>query len=271
MTFVASPSDPRAHRFTVTDSAGRDRQRARPERAWRDGQRLCRRLGRDPGAHAGRSLLRLPPAGARLAGGRLLRRGLRRQRPARRGAAHGGPARSTANRSGLEIVVGKCTLGANWVVSDGGEAFVVESIPADQEGRARYAVRRPGDMGEKDGRYIVSTNNVEAADSWDEDNVHDPDHPMRQHGNGGAASHALRAELDGHALLDVHGAHRAQPTATSTSTLVQQWRTTHFVLDRDGTRHERLGGGRPARCPSTWRPAPRRSAGTPSIRPASTR
>jgi len=81
-----------------------------------------------------------------------------------------------------KIVIGKCTKGANWVVSDSKEAYVVESIPADQNGIARYAIRRPGDMGEQ-GDYIVSTNNVEGNHSYNEQNVREPNHLMSQHGS----------------------------------------------------------------------------------------
>ncbi len=55
-----------------------------------------------------------------------------------------------------------CWMGVNWVMSNLNEAYVVESIPNDLNGIARYAVRRPGDMGEKDNGHTVSTNNVEA-------------------------------------------------------------------------------------------------------------
>jgi hypothetical protein len=86
-------------------------------------------------------------------------------------------------KSRNKIVIGKCRKGANWVISDAHEAYVVESIPADQNGVARYAVRRPGDLGEMGKSYLVSTNNVEANYSCDENNVCDKSHPMSQHGH----------------------------------------------------------------------------------------
>jgi len=238
VTFVASPSDPRAHRYTVTDSAGEiGSEHTQSER------------GVTVSGYAGGSVDILGPTlDAPFSGYR--RPGLDWQVGDFYAAAFADNARHAVElltvgrpeyraRSGREIVIGKCTLGANWVVSDGGDAFVVESIPADQQGRARYAVRRPGDMNERKGHYIVSTNNVEARDSYDEDNVHDPSHPMRQHGNGqqhpthfGLSSTGMRfwtfmGLIEGnYGRIDVE--------------MVQQWRTTHFVLDRDGVRHDHL-------------------------------
>jgi hypothetical protein len=144
-------------------------------------------------------------------------------------------------KSGYKIVIGKCTKGANWVVSDTHEAYVVESIPADLSGVARYAVRRPGDMGET-GDYIVSTNNVEAKDSYNEQNVYEHDHPMSQHGSG------LANPVHG---LGVNGGSGTRfmtfmwlirnNYGRITPEMVKQWRTAHYVYDREGTRHDILG------------------------------
>ncbi len=238
VTFVARPSDKRAHRYTVTDSAGE----IGSEHAQND-------RGVTVSGYAGGSVgLRHPTLSDPFSGYR--RPGLDWQVGDFYAAAFADNARHAVelltvgrpeyrSRSGRKIVVGKCVLGANWVISDGSDAFVVESIPADEQGQARYAVRRPGDMGEKNGRYIVSTNNVEAADSYDENNVHDPGHPMRQHGNAeqhpthfGLSSTGMRfwtfmKLIEGnYGHIDVD--------------MVQRWRTTHFVLDRDGTRHDHV-------------------------------
>jgi hypothetical protein len=238
VTFVASPSDRRAHRFTVTDSAGE----IGSEHAQND-------RGVTVSGYAGGSVGILGPSLADPFSG-YRRPGLDWQVGDFYAAAFADNARHavellTVGRpdyrasSGRKIVIGKCTFGANWVVCDADEAFVVESIPADQQGRARYAVRRPGDMKEKNGHYIVSTNNVEARDSYNEDNVHDPDHPMRQHGNG--EQHPTHFGLNGTGMrfwtlmsLIEQGYGRIDVD------MVQQWRTTHFVLDRNGTRHDHL-------------------------------
>ena len=144
------------------------------------------------------------------------------------------------NKSGNKIVVGKCTKGANWVVSDMREAYVVESIPADLKGVARYAVRRPGDMGEK-GDYIVSTNNVEADHSYDEQNVYDKSHPMSLHGSG------FQNPVHG---LGVNGRSGtrfmtfmwliANNYGRITPDMVKKWRAAHYLYDKDGNRHDFL-------------------------------
>ena len=238
VTFVASPSDRRAHRYTVTDSAGE----IGSEHAQND-------RGVTVSGYAGGSVGVLGPTLSKPFSG-YRRPGLDWQVGDFYAAAFADDARHAVElltvgrpeyraRSGRKIVVGKCTFGANWVVSDAGQAYVVESIPADQEGRARYAVRRPGDMNEKNGHYIASTNNVEAKDSYDEDNVHDPAHPMRQHGN--AEQHPTHFGLNssGMRFWTFMGL-IARNYGRIDVDMVQRWRTTHFVLDRDGTRHDNL-------------------------------
>jgi hypothetical protein len=143
-------------------------------------------------------------------------------------------------KSGNQIVIGKCTKGANWVVSDKKEAYVVESIPADANGVARYAVRRPGDTGEQ-GDYIVSTNNVEANHSYNEQNVLEAGHPMSQHG-----SH-LQNPVYG---LGVNGSNGTRFMTFTwliknnygkiTPEMVKGWRTAHYVYDTAGKRHDAL-------------------------------
>jgi hypothetical protein len=143
-------------------------------------------------------------------------------------------------KSGNKIVIGKCTKGANWVISDAQDAYVVESIPADADGMARYAVRRPGDTGEQ-GDYIVSTNNVEANHSYNAQNVLEPGHPMSQHGN--------------HLLNPVHGlgVNGSNGTRFMTFTwliknnygritpdMVKSWRSAHYVYDTGGKKHDAL-------------------------------
>jgi hypothetical protein len=145
-------------------------------------------------------------------------------------------------KSGYKTVIGKCKLGANWVVSDRHEALVVESIPADEKGMARYAIRLPGEMGETGSHYVVSTNNVEAKDSFGEDNLRDPGHPMSRHGNG--AQDPTHFGLNGTGtrfwtLMWLIQRNHGQITVE----MVQEWRRTHFVYDESGTRHDYVEDG----------------------------
>ncbi|MEJ2218322.1 MAG: hypothetical protein P8099_17080 [Gemmatimonadota bacterium] len=238
VTFVANPSDRRAHRFTVTDSAGE----IGSEHAQND-------RGVTVSGYAGGSVGILGPTLSDPFSG-YRRPGLDWQVGDFYAAAFADDAKHAVElltvgrpeyraRSGRKTVIGKCTYGANWVVCDADEAYVVESIPADRQGRARYAVRRPGDMKEKNAQYIVSTNNVEARDSYDEENVHDPDHPMRQHGN--AEQHPTHFGLNSTGMrFWTFMTLIEQNYGRIDVDMVQRWRTTHFVLDRDGNRHDHL-------------------------------
>jgi len=238
VTFVANPSDRRAHRFTVTDSAGE----IGSEHAQND-------RGVTVSGYAGGSVGILGPTLAQPFSG-YRRPGLDWQVGDFYAAAFSDTARHAVElltvgreeyraRSGRKTVIGKCTLGANWVICDADEAFVVESIPADQQGQARYAVRRPGDMNEKNAHYIVSTNNVEARDSYDEENVREPDHPMRQHGNGEQHPSHFGLNTTGMRFWTFMSLIEQEYGRIDVD-MVQKWRTTHFVLDKDGTRHDHL-------------------------------
>jgi hypothetical protein len=236
VTFIAHPSDARAHTFTVTDSAGE----IGSEHAQND-------RGVTVSGYAGGGIGILAPTLDRPFSG-YRRPGLDWQVGDFYAAAFADNARHAVElltvgrpeyraKSGRKIVIGKCTRGANWVISDSSDAFVVESIPADQQGQARYAVRRPGDVGEKNARYVVSTNNVEARDSYNEENVHDPTHPMSQHGNStqrptyfGLSGSGMRFWT----LMSLVEKHYGDITAE----MVQEWRRTHFVYDRAGVRHD---------------------------------
>lgn len=236
VTFIARPSDKRAHRYTVTDSAGE----IGSEHAQND-------RGVTVSGYAGGGMGILGPTLSRPFSG-YRRPGLDWQVGDFYAAAFADNARHAVElltvgrpeyrqKSGHKIVIGKCTRGANWLISDGHEAFVVESIPADEKGIARYAVRKPGQMGERNGRYIVTTNNVEARDSYNEDNVLDSGHPMSQHGNGaqkpthfGLNSTGMRFWTFMWLIQKNYG--------TIDAEMVQTWRKTHFVYDRDGARHD---------------------------------
>lgn len=235
VSFIASPSDPRAHRYTVTDSAGE----IGSEHAQND-------RGVTVSGYAGGSIGILGPTLAEPFSG-YRRAGLDWQVGDFYAVAFADSARHAVElltvgrpeyraRSGRRIVIGKCTRGVNWLVSDRDEAFVVESIPADQQGRARYAIRVPGQMGEKGGQYIASTNNVEAPDSYDEDNVHDPAHPMRQHGNGEQNPTYFSLNLTGMRFWTFMWLIRNEYGRVDVQ-MVQAWRRAHFTYDQSGVRH----------------------------------
>ncbi|HEV2305452.1 MAG TPA: hypothetical protein VGR93_08035 [Candidatus Acidoferrales bacterium] len=244
VTFIAQPSDRRAHRFTVTDSAGEiGSEHAQNER------------GVTVSGYAGGGIGILGPTLARPFSG-YRRPGLDWQVGDFYAAAFANDARHAVElltvgrpeyraKSGRKIVIGKCTFGANWVISDSDHAFVVESIPADEQGQARYAVRVPGDMDEKNARYIASTNNVEAKDSYNEENVHDPVHAMSQHGN--STQRATYFGLNGSGMrfwtfMQLMEKHYGEITVE----MVQDWRKTHFVYDRAGVQHDHVEvDGRP--------------------------
>jgi hypothetical protein len=244
VTFIANPTAPRAHRYTVSDSAGE----IGSEHAQND-------RGVTVSGYAGGSLGILGPTfDAPFTGYR--RPGLDWQLGNFYAAAFASSARHAVElltvgrpeyrvKSGHKIVIGKCTRGVNWVVSDPHEAFVVESIPADQNGMARYAIRVPGEMGEKGNHFVVSTNNVEAKDSYNEDNLHDAAHPMSQHGNG--AQNPTHFGLNGTGtrfwtLMTLIQQNYGQITVE----MVQEWRRSHFLYDVSGTRHDyiEVGGNR---------------------------
>lgn len=239
VTYIVHPSDRSAHSYTVTASGGE----IGSEHALNDRGVVV------SGYAGGGAKIGSPSAAAPFSGYR--RPGLDWQLGCWYAAAFADTAKKAvelltvgrpeyAKRSGNKIVIGKCTKGANWVVSDLNEAYVIESIPADLNGVARYAVRGPGDMGEA-GDYIVSTNNVEAKDSYNEQNVYDRDHPMSQHGsafenpasglgvNGGTGTRFMTFMW----LIKNNYGH-------ITADMVKQWRTAHYVYDRDGKRHDSL-------------------------------
>ncbi len=238
VTFIASPSDNRAHRYTVTDSAGE----IGSEHAQND-------RGVTASGYAGGGLGILGPTLSHPFSG-YRRPGLDWQVGNFYAAAFADNARHAVElltvgrpeyrkKSGHKIVIGKCTRGANWLVSDGHQAFVVESIPADQNGIARYAVRTPGEMGERDARYIVTTNNVEAPDSYNEDNVREPSHPMSQHGSGDQNPTHFGLNGTGMRFWTFMWLIRNNYGQIDVD-MVQAWRRTHFLYDRDGVRHDDL-------------------------------
>jgi hypothetical protein len=238
VTFIVRPKDPRAHRYTVTDSAGEiGSEHAQNER------------GVSVSGYAGGSFGILGPTFDHPFSG-YRRPGLDWQVGDFYAAAFADSARHAVElltvgrpeyrkKSGLKIVIGKCTRGVNWLISDGHEAFVVESIPADQHGIARYAIRVPGQMGERGASYIASTNNVEAGDSYNQDNVYDPGHPMRQHGNGSQRPTYFGLNNTGMRFWTFMWLIRNNYGHVDVD-MVQAWRRSHFVYDRSGVLHHEM-------------------------------
>ncbi len=238
VTFTVKPSDPRAHRYTITDTAG---EIGSEQAINEQGVVVSGYAG--GGANIANPTLDAPFSGYR-------RAGLDWQVGDFYATAFASNAREAVQlltvgrpeyraKSGKKIVIGKCSKGANWVVSDKHEAYVVESIPADQNGVARYAVRKPGDMGEVGANYIVSTNQVEANYSCDENNVCSTAHPMSQHGSStqnpnyfGLSGSGQRFWTLMHLINNNYG--------NIDLNMVKQWRTTHFFYDMGGTKHETL-------------------------------
>lgn len=236
VTFIADPSDTRASRFTVTDSAG--------EIGSEHAQNIH---GVTSSGYSGGTFGILAPTLDRPFSG-YRRPGLDWQVGNFYAAAFATSARHAVElltlgraeyraKSGNKIVIGKCTRGVNWVVSDGHEAFVIESIPADQNGVARYSVRAPGDMGETGKHYVVSTNNVEAKDSYNEDNDYEPGHAMSQHGSGSQNPRHFGLNLTGTRFWTLMWLIRRN-YGHVTPEMVQAWRRTHFIFDQSGTRHD---------------------------------
>lgn len=238
VTFIAEPSDRRAHRYTITDTAGE----IGSEQAINEHGVVV------SGYAGGGQNIASPTADEPFSGYR--RPGLDWQVGDFYATAFAKTAREAVElltvgrpeyreRSGNQIVIGKCTRGANWVVSDKHEAYVVESIPADQNGVARYAVRRPGDMGEIGSSYIVSTNQVEANYSCDEDNVCSAEHPMSQHGSSTQNPNYFGLSGSGQRFWTLMWLIENNYGSIDLD-MVEQWRTTHFFYDMEGNRHDTL-------------------------------
>ena len=224
VAYIVNPSDKRAHRYTMTDSAGEI-----------GSQTAINDKGVVVSGYAG--------------GGRdvIVRPGLDWQVGVWFATAFADNADEAVElltvgtpeyrkKSGKKIVIGRCGTGVNWVVSDRKKAYVVESIPGDLNGVARYAVRGPGHLGEI-GDYVVSTNTVEANYSYNENNQYDPTHPMSLHGSAtqttgpyGLTSSGMRHTTlmklihDNYGNIDVG--------------MVQNWRKGHYFYDLEGIKHE---------------------------------
>lgn len=239
VTFIASPSDPHAHRITVTDTAGE----IGSEHAMND------RGVTVSGYAGGFARIAEPTPASPFSGYR--RPGLDWQVGDFYAAAFGGSAKDAVQlltvgrpdyraKSGKKIVIGKCARGVNWLVSDAKEAYVVESIPADENGVARYAIRKPGDLSEKNASFIVSTNNVEANYSCDENNDCNQSHPMSLHGH-------FSLPPTPHFELNTEGMRFWTLTwlirnnyGEITPEMVKVWRTAHFIYDEAGVKHENI-------------------------------
>lgn len=238
VAFIVEPSDPRAHRYTITDTAGE----IGSEQALNEhGVVVSGYAG--GGVDIGSPTVAEPFTGYR-------RPGLDWQVGDFYAAAFARNAREAValltvgrpeyrEKSGMQTVVGKCSRGANWVVSDQHEAYVVESIPADLDGVARYAVRKPGDMSEIGENYIVSTNQVEATYSCDESNLCSSAHPLSLHGNSEQNPNYFGLSGSGQRFYTLTWLIRNNYGKIDRE-MVQSWRRTHFFYDKGGTRHDTL-------------------------------
>jgi hypothetical protein len=229
VTYVVRPSDPNAHAYTVNDTAGEiGSQTAMNDK----GVVVSGYAGGGSGLGARRAGLDWQVgvwyatafADTAQKAVELLTVG----RPSYRAA------------SGMKIVIGKCGSGVNWVASDLNKAFVVESIPADLNGVARYAIRVPGQTGEI-GDYIASTNNVEAKDSYNEDNVYDPGHPMVQHGSAFSSdTYGLGVNGSNGTRFVTFMALIKENYGHITPDMVKEWRAAHYTYDAAGVKHNTI-------------------------------
>lgn len=225
VAYIASPNDPRAHRYTATDSAGEI-----------GSQLAMNDKGVVVSGYAGASV----DIGPR-------RPGLEWQVGVWFAAAFSDTAAKAKDlltigtpeyrkKSGNQTVWPSwCWNGVNWVMSDLHEAYVVESIPNDQNGVARYAIRRPGDMGEKEAGYIASTNNVEAKYSYTENNIYDPNWKFSDHGSS--------TQNPTYAGLNSNGTRfwtlmwlMNNNFGNITVDMVKNWRTAHYIYDKAGNK-----------------------------------
>jgi hypothetical protein len=83
----------------------------------------------------------------------------------------------------------------------------------------------------------VTTNNVEAPDSHDEEGKHDPAHPMRQHGHAAQNPAHFGLNLTGTRFWTFMWLIRNHYGAIDVD-VVQAWRRAHFIYDVDGVRHD---------------------------------
>lgn len=238
VTFIANPSDPRAHRYTITDTAGEI-----------GSEQAINEQGVVVSGYAGGGVdIANPTLQAPFSGYR--RPGLDWQVGDFYATAFASNAKEAVElltvgrpeyrqQSGNKIVIGKCSKGANWVVSDKHDAYVVESIPADLNGVARYAVRKPGDMGEVGANYVVSTNQVEANYSCDENNVCSTAHPMSQHGNSEQSPSYNGLSGSGQRFYTLMWLINNNYGKIDLD-MVKQWRTTHFNYDKAGNKYDTL-------------------------------
>jgi hypothetical protein len=226
VTYIVDPSDKHAHRYTVTDTAGEI-----------GSQLAMNDKGVVVSGYAG-AFIDIGPR----------RPGLEWQVGVWFATAFSSTAEEAVElltvgtpeyrkKTGNKIVWPSwCWKGVNWLASDLKEAYVVESIPNDLNGVARYAVRRPGDTGEV-GDYIVTCNNVEAKYSCDEHNKCNSTHPMSQHGNSiqdptceGMNSRGTRFWTLMWLIRNNYG--------NVTVDMVKDWRRSHYLYDPGGARHD---------------------------------
>lgn len=128
--------------------------------------------------------------------------------------------------SGYNIVIP--AWGINWLISDPKDAAVVEIIPG------RYAVRRPGDLGE-DG-FIVCTNHAMADHTYDENNQL-TDVPMAPFGPYKSSGSYAGIISSGGRYWTLWWQIKRN-WGNIDADMVMNWYQQHYFIDEEGFRHD---------------------------------
>jgi len=128
--------------------------------------------------------------------------------------------------SGYKIVIP--AWGINWLISDLKNAAVVEIIPG------RYAVRRPGDLGE-DG-FIVNTNHAMADYTFDENNQR-TDVPMTAFGPYTSSGKYAGYSATGGRYWTLWWQIKRN-WGNIDADMVMNWYQQHYFIDEEGFRHD---------------------------------
>ncbi len=119
--------------------------------------------------------------------------------------------------------------GANIVFADPKEAYCVE------QNARHYAIRRPGDLGEKGGDYIVIANHFKSEKgSFDEKNIFHRDRPMTQYEpetEGGPYGSYYRFWSGMWMLRNNYG-------KIDREMVMRELVTAHYAYDKEGTRYD---------------------------------
>lgn len=128
--------------------------------------------------------------------------------------------------SGYNIVIP--AWGINWLISDPDDAAVIEILPG------RYAVRRPGDLGE-DG-FIVNTNHAMANYSYDENNQR-TDVPLSAFGSYKSSGSYAGLTASGGRYWTLWWQIKRN-WGNIDADMVMNWYQQHYFIDEQGFRHD---------------------------------